>query len=509
MGKHINKVCLVIQARLNSERVPKKMIKPFAGSTLLDVCISKVIKSSIIPKKQIYLSCNEKEISSIGLKYGINIFERSKESANEESDMRTIFEWHKSLGSKYKYVILVSACNPFLAIESIDAFIKSFLLSKEKGSLSVIKKNNYTWDKNGLPITDWKGLKIMNTKLVDHFYESANCLYASEIKLISKNMFMDDSSPPNPSLFEVDEFESFDIDYPWQFELAESIFKLKKRPTLKNPRELQFIFEKPHVVLLGPTCNSEIDIKSLSEKKEKGAVIVSFSSSSLLFLNKIGFVPDFHTFIDPQSYCSVFEKVKLNNSSFPLEKINYLGYNILTFENLFSTNLKVWNKKNAGISNFLSNEKYVEIYETSPPAISYNACFTKDPSIIDYGESLKYCESSKKFITVPKLFDKNIDFRSTLYRVKNGRKEIDKLTYYVLPMLMYWFKNLSELEIYGFGFFEKERYLEGNNASYNAYKSAYNKILPFYKKNKFEPEINLSISKDSYFYELKNALKNK
>ena len=44
---------------------------------------------------------------------------------------------------------------------------------------------------------------------------------------------------------------------------------------------------------------------------------------------------------------------------------------------------------------------------------------------------------------------------------------------------MYWFKNLSELEIYGFGFFEKERYLEGNNASYNAYKSAYNKILPF------------------------------
>ena len=140
MGKHINKVCLVIQARLNSERVPKKMVKPFAGSTLLDVCISKVIKSSIIPKKQIYLSCNEKEISSIGLKYGINIFERSKESANEESDMRTIFEWHKSLGSKYKYVILVSACNPFLTIESIDSFIKSFLLSKEKGSLSVIKK---------------------------------------------------------------------------------------------------------------------------------------------------------------------------------------------------------------------------------------------------------------------------------------------------------------------------------------------------------------------------------
>ena len=34
-------------------------------------------------------------------------------------------------------------------------------------------------------------------------------------------------------------------------------------------------------------------------------------------------------------------------------------------------------------------------------------------------------------------------------------------------------------------------------------------IIKYYlfKKNKFEPEINLSISKDSYFYELKNAFK--
>lgn len=493
MGKQINEVCLVIQARLNSERVPQKMIKPFAGSTLLDVCISKIIKSSIIPKKQIYLSCNEKEISSIGLKYGINIFKRSEKSSNEESDMRTIFEWHKSLGSKYKYVVLVSACNPFLDIKSIDAFIRLFLSCNAKGSLSVIKKKNYTWDKNSLPITNWKGLKIMNTKIVDPFYESANCLYASEIKLINNNMFMDDSSPPKPFLFEVDEFESFDIDYSWQFKLAELIFqnkfdKLEKKHIEKNPRSLQFIFENPHVVLLGPTCNHEIDAKSLSEKKENGAIIVSFSSSSLVFLDDIGLTPDFHTFIDPNSYCFGLEKVGV---SF-LKNINFLGYELLDIESLLKTNKLLFNNESFGITDFLKHMSSFDLYKDQPPCNSYNICFTKNPTLLNY---------PGHYPSVP--------LKNELIRFSNGKKEIDKLTYFLIPMVIYWFKNLSKLEIYGFGFFEKDRYFKGDRFSYSAYKSAYDKIIPFYKKNKFEPEIDLSISKDSYFHELKNALKNK
>ena len=35
---------------------------------------------------------------------------------------------------------------------------------------------------------------------------------------------MDTKSPPSPELFIMEEFESFDIDYPWQFNLAESMF---------------------------------------------------------------------------------------------------------------------------------------------------------------------------------------------------------------------------------------------------------------------------------------------
>ena len=84
--KNIKDVCFIVQARLNSERVPRKMLKSFANSTLLDICLSKLLRSSVIPKDNIFLSCYEPEIKACGIRR-INIFPRSKRSANEETKM--------------------------------------------------------------------------------------------------------------------------------------------------------------------------------------------------------------------------------------------------------------------------------------------------------------------------------------------------------------------------------------------------------------------------------------
>jgi hypothetical protein len=36
---------------------------------------------------------------------------------------------------------------------------------------------------------------------------------------------MDINYPPQPHLVEMNEFEAFDIDYPWQFEVGETLYK--------------------------------------------------------------------------------------------------------------------------------------------------------------------------------------------------------------------------------------------------------------------------------------------
>ena len=49
--KNKENVAVVIQARLGSQRVPRKMIKPFAGTTLTDIAIRKVLESPLTEVK--------------------------------------------------------------------------------------------------------------------------------------------------------------------------------------------------------------------------------------------------------------------------------------------------------------------------------------------------------------------------------------------------------------------------------------------------------------------------
>ena len=222
--KNINDICIMVQARMDSKRVPNKMLKPFAKTTLVEILFKKLKKSSMVSLDNIYFSVYDQQLIDIARKHKINTFYRSKESAQSEGHILSeLYEWHDKL--PYKYVILVSACNPLLKIETIDNFIKKFIESKKEGAFSVFLKKTYYWDNKGKAITDWKDLPIMNTKFVDPIYEAAHCLYASRMDIIKHGQWMDTNYPPEPELVTVDELEAFDIDYEWQFKLGEKLYK--------------------------------------------------------------------------------------------------------------------------------------------------------------------------------------------------------------------------------------------------------------------------------------------
>jgi CMP-N-acetylneuraminic acid synthetase len=224
INKKIEDICIIVQARMGSQRVPGKMLRPFVGTTLMDILFEKLSNSTILPKSNIYLSAYEDELKKVGEKHGINIFHRSKDSAFAETDMKLIYEWHDKL--PFKYVVLISACNPLLTIKTIDGFLKSFIESHKEGAFAVFEKKTYYWNQNGKPITDWKNASIMNTKLVEPIYEAAHCLYASRLDIISKGYWMDTNYPPQPELYMMKELEAFDIDYEWQFQLGEQLYKM-------------------------------------------------------------------------------------------------------------------------------------------------------------------------------------------------------------------------------------------------------------------------------------------
>ena len=224
--KDINDVLFIVEARLHSSRVHQKMIRPFADTTLLDLVLSKLTSIDLIPKSNLYLSAYEDEIKEVGNRHGVNIYNRSYESANAE-DLQTIKEWHDKL--PFKYVVAINSCTPLLKPETIEDFITSFIKSEDEGSFAVFEKKTYYWNKEGKMITDWpKGQRMFNTKFVDHIYEAAHALYASRLDIIKKGFYITNKLPVEPPLFVMDELEAFDIDYDYQFRVAEQLYKIEK-----------------------------------------------------------------------------------------------------------------------------------------------------------------------------------------------------------------------------------------------------------------------------------------
>ena len=224
--KDINDVLFIVEARLHSSRVHQKMIRPFADTTLLDLVLSKLTSIDLIPKSNLYLSAYEDEIKEVGNRHGVNIYNRSYESANAE-DLQTIKEWHDKL--PFKYVVAINSCTPLLKPETIEDFITSFIKSEDEGSFAVFEKKTYYWNKEGKMITDWpKGQRMFNTKFVDPIYEAAHALYASRLDIIKKGFYITNKLPVEPPLFVMDELEAFDIDYDYQFKVAEQLYKIEK-----------------------------------------------------------------------------------------------------------------------------------------------------------------------------------------------------------------------------------------------------------------------------------------
>ena len=118
--KKVEEIAVVVQARLSSERCPRKMIRPFAGTTLTDIACQKILASNIIPKENFYLAVHEPELIEVANRHGVNVYKRSEKSAlwdgGPKAHLREMYEWWDKI--PFKYVVLVSACVPFLTTET-------------------------------------------------------------------------------------------------------------------------------------------------------------------------------------------------------------------------------------------------------------------------------------------------------------------------------------------------------------------------------------------------------
>lgn len=220
----MKRVCVILQARLNSERCPQKMIRPFAGTTLFDIACSKLSKLNTHSIFGNIVSIHEPELFQIANKYpNISFFYRSYESANCDNGLTNIYEWWDQL--PFTHAIMFNPCLPFLSLDTIQKFIDDFIESDTDGCFGVISKKDYFWNTKGDMLNEWPtGQDLLNTKAVDTTYQAAHALYAGKLEDIGRGIWMGDWRENPPVLYSLNEEECLDIDYEWQFKMLEQLY---------------------------------------------------------------------------------------------------------------------------------------------------------------------------------------------------------------------------------------------------------------------------------------------
>ncbi len=211
----------MVAVRSGSVRVQNKNIKPFAGSTLLDLKLQQLKR---IPNLDgVVVNSNSDEMLDIARKYGVETVKRDEYYASNSVSMSEVYQ-NMAENFDADVVAYINVTNPLLKDDTITKAIetyKSFVESGEFDSLNSAHLIKEFMFKDNMPINYDLKHQPRSQDLPDIAALNFAISIISREKMIScKNVV-----GTKPNIYIIDEVEATDIDNPIDFEFAEFVYK--------------------------------------------------------------------------------------------------------------------------------------------------------------------------------------------------------------------------------------------------------------------------------------------
>lgn len=214
----------------NSERVPNKNLKEFAGNPLYHRVINSLLASKYID--QIVINTDSDAIKNDVNKnfdQRVVINDRPKEIIGDFVSMNKIIEYDISQVEADIY-LQTHSTNPLLKTDSIDAAIEKMIVFLSESAnydsiFSVTKLQTRLYEENGEPFNHNPEELLRTQDLVPLYEENSN------FYIFTKSSFNNAGQKRigrKPFMYEIDKLEAVDIDEPQDFMIAESLYKLLK-----------------------------------------------------------------------------------------------------------------------------------------------------------------------------------------------------------------------------------------------------------------------------------------
>lgn len=221
----MKKIGIFIAGRLNSERLPNKLILPLTEDKTLNLWSIACMKLSFLQGMgyNVYALCNDKKLMKIAKKWKVPIIERAPETTKLEGPFSEIFKDLKNVEDDY--LMFLNPCLYNLPTTTIKEALEYFDKSPYDSMTSVKEFKNWLYQKAG----DQWWLKTIidksnwSTKTVKGYYEAAHCFHVfQKDKLFGNDTMLENQ---HDCFIIENEDETLDVDTPEDFEYAKYIMK--------------------------------------------------------------------------------------------------------------------------------------------------------------------------------------------------------------------------------------------------------------------------------------------
>ena len=215
-------ISVLINARTKSSRLPRKLVLPFAGTTLVDIALEKLDRMDFFAHR--YFAVAEPELREKALGYrNIEILERKPDAIHPGyNEHRKVFAHYALVESDY--IMWLNACHPLLSPDTLRRAVDHVMATRCNSYTSVIPTTDWIFDEHGNALTNTQAT-MLSTDHSQKFFKVAHAFH-----VIRKAFFLKDYqywtlTHKDPALIEIPEEESYDVNTALEFEIAEAAYR--------------------------------------------------------------------------------------------------------------------------------------------------------------------------------------------------------------------------------------------------------------------------------------------
>lgn len=224
----MRKLFLLFSARMNSTRVPGKMLKPiWTDQCLLNVYLERLKRfkgNTAFCGSAIALNKADNVLWDIAKTHGCDIIDRSPESIQKGQPLNIIFDFAKDIDADH--IMWVNGCQPFIRDTTIISAANTYQVCDKIDSLTAVQeKKTWMWDSDGVAVNSSAYASYRTDRTVPISCATQSFHIWNRQKLLDTGRPWGQTGPNDPYLFKITSpIEVLDTDTPEDFEIIKALY---------------------------------------------------------------------------------------------------------------------------------------------------------------------------------------------------------------------------------------------------------------------------------------------